>query len=294
MIDYSTFLGPIGTDTVIDLNVPLFSAFATATLDSHPEHRSEDVARDLGFPHAVAPPTLAFVITLGGGTSHPLPFPLEGFLHVDQALDFQRPLTAGETLTSHVALTRARHRGGEGKGPSTWILSLEGILHDGSGGVVARSASRLVHRQAGSIADGAPAPEGAEERSEPAESDFGPTVRTVRLTPADLRSYAEASGDPNPIHTDDRVARQYGLPGVIAHGMLTMALLAQAAEDEARAQGAWVSSVRCRFLQPVLPGEPISIHVAPGPREGAIALSLTGDGPAHLRVRGDAMLSALV
>lgn len=47
---------------------------------------------------------------------------------------------------------------------------------------------------------------------------------SVRLTRADLVRYAGASLDFNPIHWNDRVARSVGLDGVIAHGMLTMAL----------------------------------------------------------------------
>lgn len=46
---------------------------------------------------------------------------------------------------------------------------------------------------------------------------------TVRLRRADLVRYAGASGDFNPIHWSDRAAQAVGLPGVIAHGMLTMA-----------------------------------------------------------------------
>ncbi len=46
----------------------------------------------------------------------------------------------------------------------------------------------------------------------------------LRVTRADLVRYAGASGDFNPIHWSDRVATSVGLPGVIAHGMLTMAL----------------------------------------------------------------------
>ena len=45
---------------------------------------------------------------------------------------------------------------------------------------------------------------------------------TVRFTRADLVRYAGASTDFNPIHYSDRHARQVGLPGVVAHGMLTM------------------------------------------------------------------------
>ena len=53
-------------------------------------------------------------------------------------------------------------------------------------------------------------------------------ARTFRVTRADLVRYAGASGDFNPIHWSDRVATAVGLPGVIAHGMLTMALAGEA------------------------------------------------------------------
>jgi acyl dehydratase len=49
-----------------------------------------------------------------------------------------------------------------------------------------------------------------------------------RITRADLVRYAGASGDFNPIHWNDRVATGVGLPGVIAHGMFTMALAGRA------------------------------------------------------------------
>ena len=48
--------------------------------------------------------------------------------------------------------------------------------------------------------------------------------RDVEITRADLRRYAEASGDHNPIHLEDGAAQALGLPGVVAHGMLTSAL----------------------------------------------------------------------
>ena len=70
------------------------------------------------------------------------------------------------------------------------------------------------------------------------------------VTRADLVAYAGASGDHNPIHQDEEVARSVGLPGVIAHGMYTMALAA-------RAVGTWfpgaeVVSLGCRFTAPVV------------------------------------------
>ena len=67
---------------------------------------------------------------------------------------------------------------------------------------------------------------------------------------ADLVRYAGASGDFNPIHWSDRVATSVGLPGVIAHGMFTMALVARALGDWSG--GAEVVELGCKFTNPVV------------------------------------------
>lgn len=59
-----------------------------------------------------------------------------------------------------------------------------------------------------------------------AGASLGPVDYAV--TRADLVAYAAASGDHNPIHQDESIAVAVGLPGVIAHGMFTMALVARA------------------------------------------------------------------
>lgn len=53
-----------------------------------------------------------------------------------------------------------------------------------------------------------------------------PEEKREDLSRQQLRDYAEASGDDNPIHLDEKIAQSVGLPGVIVHGMLSMALLA--------------------------------------------------------------------
>jgi len=73
---------------------------------------------------------------------------------------------------------------------------------------------------------------------------------TVRLRRADLVRYAGASGDFNVIHWNDRVAREVGLPGVIAHGMLTMAQAIRVVTDWAGDPGA-VVDYKVRFTRPV-------------------------------------------
>lgn len=74
---------------------------------------------------------------------------------------------------------------------------------------------------------------------------------TVTLTRADLVRYAGASGDFNPIHWSGRVADSVGLPGVIAHGMLTMAQAARVLTAWAGDPGA-VLDYGVRFTKPVV------------------------------------------
>jgi acyl dehydratase len=74
--------------------------------------------------------------------------------------------------------------------------------------------------------------------------------RTFRVTRADLVRYAGASGDFNPIHWSERTALAVGLPGVIAHGMFTMALVGRAVTEWAGAPDA-VIEFGVRFARPV-------------------------------------------
>jgi acyl dehydratase len=75
-------------------------------------------------------------------------------------------------------------------------------------------------------------------------------TRTYTVTRADLKAYADASGDQNPIHQDDDVAKSVGLPGVIAHGMFTMALVGRAVESWVGAGN--VVDLSCKFTKPVV------------------------------------------
>jgi acyl dehydratase len=75
--------------------------------------------------------------------------------------------------------------------------------------------------------------------------------RQYQVTRADLVRYAGASGDTNPIHWSDRIATAAGLPGVIAHGMLTMALAGRLLTEWTEDPGA-VVEYGVRFTRPVV------------------------------------------
>ena len=93
-------------------------------------------------------------------------------------------------------------------------------------------------------------------------------TQVFTVTRADLVKYASASGDQNPIHQDEGVATSVGLPGVIAHGMYTMALAARAVSTWF--PGAEVVSFGCKFTNPVVvPAEGgVDVEVAGEAKEG--------------------------
>ena len=70
----------------------------------------------------------------------------------------------------------------------------------------------------------------------------------------DVKAYADASGDQNPLHQDDNFARSVGFPGIIAHGMFTMAHVAKAVTDWVGDPGA-LKRIKVQFRAPVFMDE---------------------------------------
>ncbi len=90
--------------------------------------------------------------------------------------------------------------------------------------------------------------------------ELGPIV--YRVTREDLVAYADASGDQNPIHQDESIALAVGLPGVIAHGMYTMALAARALDEWAGGPGR-IREIGVKFTKPVVvPAEGTEVSVS--------------------------------
>jgi acyl dehydratase len=94
-----------------------------------------------------------------------------------------------------------------------------------------------------------------------------------------LKAYADASGDQNPIHQNEEFALSVGLPNVIAHGMLTMALVGKYVSDFAGGS-ANVLEYSARFIKPVVvpAGENVDLTVSATVSEvndGKISLTLS-------------------
>ena len=88
--------------------------------------------------------------------------------------------------------------------------------------------------------------------------------RTVEIDRERVVAYAAASGDHNRIHWDERYARDVGLPGVIGHGLLTMASAVAMVEDWAGSE-AYVADYRTKF-----------VGLVPVPHEGVAVVEVAG------------------
>ena len=86
--------------------------------------------------------------------------------------------------------------------------------------------------------------------------------KIVYLDRALLKAYADASGDQNPIHQNEEFALSVGLPNVIAHGMLTMALVGKFVTDWSGGSAS-VKEFGARFIKPVIvpAGEKVDLTI---------------------------------
>jgi acyl dehydratase len=109
---------------------------------------------------------------------------------------------------------------------------------------------------------------------------------TVTFSPEQFAAYAEASGDHNPIHLDDDFARSVGLPGVIAHGMLQMGLLARVAGDPGR-----LRRLSCRFAGLVRPGDIVTFRGTE--KDGRVELTAVNQRGEQVLTRASAELKPL-
>jgi acyl dehydratase len=99
------------------------------------------------------------------------------------------------------------------------------------------------------------------------------------ITRSQIARFAAATGDFNPVHTDEAFARKIGFPSVIAHGPLTLAFLSQVLGHNFGADK--VKGVSAQFRAPILPGDRLRI-------EGTVTDVAAGRATCELRVlRGD-------
>lgn len=223
-------------------------AYADATDDRAARYSGAD---------AIAPPMSAVIYALQNALL-PAAMPAIGdpvrlmkLLHGEHEIRWHRPVRQGETV-ANVGIVKAITEKGSGE-----LLEVVTRAVDSTGEPIVEMTWGLFIR--GPKKD---APKEGEKKEEPKpKADRGAPAFELSWTVAADQSirYAEASGDRNPIHTDDAMAKMAGLDGKILHGLCTMAFAARAVTEKAAGgDPARLKRLKVRFTKPVYPGETLT------------------------------------
>lgn len=230
--------------TTVTITAEEIAAYAAASGDNNPRHTvGPDQVASVLFPVVHGLPLMAVVTTDPElNVENPLMI-----VHGEQEIVHHRPIRPGDTLVFTPSLVSVEDKG---KG-ATFVARVTATTPEGV--PVDEQSATIFVRGAGSGTErpATPRPPVA-ERGEAA-------VGFTRHVAVDMpTAYAAASGDHNPIHLDESVARLVGLPGVINHGLGTLSLVTGGlvehlvGGDSTRVRRLWA-----RFTDMVLPGSDV-------------------------------------
>ncbi len=213
-------IGTTGDPVTFEVTRERIAAYSAATNDSIPAHAEGEIA----------PPVFAIVPAFqaaGMASMQVIPGELLGaILHGEQDFHYHRPIEAGMELSTSATPIGMRQRSS-----GVTVVTRAETREAGGELVVEQFMVTFVRGAQGAdeVGDEAPAhgfDESLREREPDAEvAQTFDSDQTYR--------YAEAAGDPMQIHLDDEFARSVGLPGIIIHGLCTMAFTSRAVIEHA-------------------------------------------------------------
>ncbi|CAN5422287.1 3-hydroxyacyl-thioester dehydratase HtdX [soil metagenome] len=158
----------------------------------------------LTYPFAVTFPTVMALLT-----AFDFPFAAMGSVHVENRITQYRPIAVTDTVTvkSHTENLREHRKG----------LLVDVITEVNVGNDVAwHQVTTFLHQQRTSLSD-------EPRAAPPKQRKLPPPNSLLKISPGQIRRYASAGGDHNPIHLSPIAAKLFGFPTVIAHGMYSAA-----------------------------------------------------------------------
>lgn len=231
-------------------------AYAEAVDDRQARYLSEDAEGGL-----VAAPLFAVQPLFGALETAMMDEELNAdmlrLVHGEQEMTFFDVLRPWDLISPRSEITKVEEKS------SGWLIEVRQRLMREGELVVEASSSLFVRKpsdgtNAKKSNDSKKARAGEEERESP-EVVFAQEQVVARDQP---RRYAAASGDHNPIHVDEEVARAAGLPDVILHGLCTMAFAARAAvEGVADGRVERLKRMKVRFARPVFRGQQLTTRL---------------------------------
>lgn len=224
-------------------------SYARATNEDNPIFNSE---------RPLAPPAFAFVaaaplfdVVFGDPD---LGVDMALLVHAEQEHRFEVPIVAGDRLEVSARLERVDLAG------SGHSFTVAIALTNRAGELAADLRSTMLIRKTGT---------GEKAKVVDGEKGDATCTGTSVVDEDQPLRYARASGDFNPIHLDPDFARKSGFPGVVCHGMCTMAMASKVVLDcVAGSDPCRLKRLRVRFARPVFPGQTLTTNI----------WSLSGDG----------------
>ncbi len=174
-------------------------------------------------------------------------------VHGEHEVEFAAAMRPGDTITSSATI-RSITAGATGE---TMAIAVTAVNQRGE--TVQNTVFTAFIRSVGSGRADSGSPEQEPARGEPLAAVSQPIAADQTFR------YAEASGDVNPIHLDANIAKMAGLPGIIVHGLCTMAFCSKALiETVCGGDPRRLRRLRVRFVRPVLPGQTITTRIWAG------------------------------
>jgi acyl dehydratase len=240
-------------------------AYAAATNDDNPAYEAGKYAPPV---FGVVPTWAAMGLAVGDVVPGEAAMMI---VHGEQDMHFHQPLIPGRTLKSSSEAYSVRV-GGSGTRFTVKVTSTDAD----SGDPVLEQYITMFIRGMSDGGSGGPDkpdhtfPEGARGKK---VGEF-----TVHVDDDQTFRYRDASGDQMPIHVDENFAKSVGLPGIIAHGLCTMAMTSQAVvKTVADGDPARIKRLAVRFAKNVFPGNDVVTTIYDA-GDGAFAFEATSNG----------------
>ena len=211
-------------------------------------------------------------------------------VHGDQNMKFYKPIKPGDKITYTAKIDDIEDKG------SGELLKLSVLSKDEKGEKVTESHWGLFIRGIGS----GEKPKSSAPKAAPAAPPEPPPLafRDVIRVPGDVTyKYADASNDHNPIHVNEKVAKEAGLKGINVHGLCTMSMTMKSIiESYLDADPGKLKALGVRFTAPVYPGDTLIVDGwETGEKNGnsAIAFEVTRESDGVKVIKGGTAEAAL-
>ncbi|MGH2729477.1 MAG: MaoC/PaaZ C-terminal domain-containing protein [Actinomycetota bacterium] len=215
--------------------------YARATND----HNDRYFAGDDSVASPIFPIVPAFQFLAEAGMDPELQADLLRLVHGEEEHILLKPIRPGDVLTVKPVIESIEQK----ETGETFTVKVDVTNQDGDDVAVIRATSFI--RGSGSSG----------KKAAPTEEPTREIVyeETTKVDEDQTHRYADASGDHNPIHLDANVAKMAGLPGIINHGMCTLAIATKGAVDGlAGGDPTRVKRVAARFSKIVFPGQELT------------------------------------